>query len=51
MNTRKLPIYSPLNKAMLNWVVMNIIHMAFKIIVVPYKMFPKPPLPNAPLTF
>lgn len=36
---------------MFDWVVMNVIHMLFKILVVAQDMFPKSVLPNCLLLF
>jgi len=45
------PIFHSLNKAVLHRIVMNVIHMALQISLIPNLMLPEPALPNAPLAF
>jgi len=48
---RPRPIFYPLNKPVLDRIVMNVIDMALQVFFVANLMFPEPALPDAPFAF
>ena len=51
MSARARPIGGAIDLSPVHWVVMNVIDVADQIIVIAYRMFPIPALPNATLAF
>ncbi len=46
-----MPVRHPRDIPVLDRVVVDVIDMALEILVIPYRMLPKPPLPYTPLPF
>ena len=47
MIRRPRPVFNGIDQSMFDRIVMNIIDVFVQVILVPYLMFPEPPLPNA----